>query len=100
VHLISQLPSLLQEDLLDLPAGPNPNITAESILSGIMKEFRLNQTDASNLIRYFWQGLEEFLDHGILAATLSGFPSDIKLIFAGYKSTDHKSFFADTTHLA
>lgn len=59
-QLISQLPRLLQEDLLDLKAGPNRHITAEALVSGVSTKFAMTPGNAKKVLHEFWEALEEF----------------------------------------
>ncbi len=60
VQLISQLPRLLQEDLLGLRAGPNRKVTAESTLQGLSAQYGLSLATAAAVMEGFWTALEEF----------------------------------------
>lgn len=59
-QLISQLPRLLQEDLLDLKAGPNRHITADALVSGVASKFNFTPGNAKKVLHEFWEALEEF----------------------------------------
>lgn len=60
VQMISQLPKLLQEDLLDLRAGVNRTITADTLLQGMISRFQMNAKEAETAIGRFWDALENF----------------------------------------
>ncbi|MCC7441556.1 MAG: CBS domain-containing protein [Bdellovibrionales bacterium] len=59
-HLISQLPGNLQEDLLNLRAGPDRAITTQSLLAELTVRYGLTQKQANQALDGFWDGLEEF----------------------------------------
>lgn len=80
-HFIAQLPSLLHEDLLSLPAGPNPNIDEETVIKDLMTGFQLDRHEAIDLTESFWQGLEKALDSGILEHVLAQMPEGLRRIF-------------------
>jgi CBS domain-containing protein/uncharacterized protein (DUF2267 family) len=80
-HFIAQLPSLLHEDLLSLPAGPNPNIDEKTIIVDLMKGFQLDHSEAADLAESFWRGLEEALDPAILGHVLAQMPPGLRRIF-------------------
>lgn len=59
-QFISQLPRLLQEDLLDLHAGPDREISAASIVRGLVVRFSLPMSRARKIVSEFWEALEDF----------------------------------------
>lgn len=58
-HLISELPKILQEDLLDIK-GPNRKITPRFILQHLDEDFGFDTRTSYQLVRGFWMGLEYF----------------------------------------
>lgn len=70
VHLISQLPSLLQYDLLNLKAGPNLSINSKTILTNLTNKFELSTAEAKTVLNGFWEGLKEFTEPGTESAEL------------------------------
>ena len=81
-HFIAQLPSLIHEDLFNLPAGPDLNVNEESIVKDLMKGFQLNRTDALDVAKHFWAGLEAVMDPIILDHVLDQFPADMRGILS------------------
>lgn len=77
-HFIAQLPSLLQEDLRSLPAGPDKQIRAESVVSDISAAFQVDRFEAREFIHGFWSGLEELVDEGLLAHLEVWLPEDLR----------------------
>jgi CBS domain-containing protein/uncharacterized protein (DUF2267 family) len=60
--LIAQLPQLLHDDLLDLPAGPDRTVTPEAILERLMMECRFDRERASQTLAHFFDALREVID--------------------------------------
>lgn len=61
-NFCSQLPTLLRDDLLDLPAGPNKYILINDIILDIMTHFQCDKHAAKKLAREFWNGQADFLN--------------------------------------
>ena len=59
-QLISQLPSLLQEDLLDVKAGPNREVSAQSLYTELASRFHMDLERTEAVIEGFWSALEAF----------------------------------------
>lgn len=85
-HFITQIPNLLQEDLLNLPAGPDTSITADSITKNLCERFQVSRETAVILMRGFWAGLSEFLNERSLNHVMAQFPSDMKRLFSGERA--------------
>lgn len=60
-HLVAQLPRKLQDELLDLPAGPNRNISARSIVEGISVRCNISYESALRALPRFCLALKELL---------------------------------------
>jgi len=58
-HFVAQMPELLQEDLLSLKAGPDPQINREALVAGVMSRFQLTHEESTRVLRGFIKGLEE-----------------------------------------
>lgn len=65
-HFISQLPSLLQEDMLNIPAGPNRSLKAREVVEDMSTGFRLEKKEVPSLIRKFWAGLKKATNEDIV----------------------------------
>lgn len=59
LHVIAQLPKSLQDEMLDLPAGPDRSIDADVILYGVMDRLQLSSQTARDLLKSFWFVLSE-----------------------------------------
>lgn len=82
-HFISQLPSLIHEDLLNLPAGPDTKITRETFINDLVKGFQMERSVALAVVRNFWSGLEEVSDRHILNHVLLLLPQNMREMFSG-----------------
>jgi CBS domain-containing protein len=80
-HFIAQLPKGLQEDLLDLPAGPNRNITAESLLAGVMRRARCGEPRGRWILCQFFDALGDLIDKKTIEYVWAQLPQDIRLVF-------------------
>jgi CBS domain-containing protein len=81
--LISSLPKLLQEELWNVPAGPNRHIDAEYILRHMQVKFGITRAGCERICRSFWIGLELYLLNNECAQILSQLPGDLQLLFVG-----------------
>jgi uncharacterized protein (DUF2267 family) len=95
-NFIAQLPSLIHEDLLSLPAGPDVKITADRVLSELQKTFRMNKTQAKETARNFWRGLAQTLDSGILRQVLTHLPLEIAGLFSDVETGSTRTLVRET----
>jgi CBS domain-containing protein/DNA-directed RNA polymerase specialized sigma24 family protein len=85
-HLIAQLPRLLQEDLLDLPAGPDPAITARWMVRGVQAQLGVLEDRARAALHGFWAGFAEFLKQPQeLQNILETLPEDFREAFVEHE---------------
>jgi len=78
-QLISQLPKLLQEDLLDLKAGPNREITPDALLAGMVERFGMTFGESGAVLEHFWEALDAFTLHSHeVDQALMQFPQEIR----------------------
>ena len=91
-HFISQLPRLLQEDLLDLPAGPDRNITAESMIRDVAQRFDLNKEAAKETLRNFGLALRELTGDGEFDHVCNQLPSDLRELFTVFREPPPETF--------
>lgn len=80
-NLIAQLPQKLQDELLDLPAGPKREITAQRILTECFEKFGLSEQAARQSLLRFWSTLETLIDRGELGHLMSQLPEDLRTLF-------------------
>lgn len=83
LHLISELPKLLHDELLALPEGPNRKITPRQILQTLDEEFGFNTKTAFRLVRGFWNGLEYFFMGHETEHLLNQMSKELQVFFAG-----------------
>ncbi|MEZ0392322.1 MAG: hypothetical protein ACAH59_08915 [Pseudobdellovibrionaceae bacterium] len=104
-HLLKQMLQFLPQDkkhdfILQLPFDWQENfghhspalkvdpLTADLLTASLMRTFNLTKTDSQNVMRYFWLGLEDCIDHRTLNDILSYFPHDLKIAFGGFETED------------
>ena len=82
VQFISQLPKLIQDELFDLPAGPDRTITVQSLKSELKSLFELNESQIEFAVRGFWVALKEVMKDSIeLDRVLRGLPMGFGKLF-------------------
>jgi uncharacterized protein (DUF2267 family) len=77
---IAQLPSELHDSLLDLPAGPDENVTTEAIHVELAKRLDLEMAEAATLARGVGEALRRLVSAGELEDMLSQLPSDMRAL--------------------
>ena len=87
-HFVAQLPSMIHEELLKVPAGPDLTVNEDSIINNLMNEFQLTRSDALHMAKKFWEGLEGAMDPGILEYVLRGIPEEMRSIFSDKEMTE------------
>jgi CBS domain-containing protein len=80
-HFISQLPSLIQEDILSLPAGPQRQRKAKDLVSDFVAGFQLQESQARSLIGLFWGGLKVAINPEIVHYLEALLPTDFRNLF-------------------
>lgn len=80
-HFISELPSLLQEEFLDLPAGPDRKISLQWLEKKLLLNFSLNEEDVSKVLWGFWRGLEMAVKGGTVSHVFANLPKDLQQAF-------------------
>ena len=81
VNFIAELPSLIQEDLLDTTAGPNKKLTKKSIEEALMHSYGLGKETVARIMEGFWRGLSMTLKQGALKQLTLSLPKDLQLAF-------------------
>jgi len=82
VDFASQLPSMLKEKLLDLPAGPDLGITRESIENDVARSLGLDRGSAADLVRQVGATLGHFVDERELEHVREQLPKAMKEILS------------------
>ncbi|HCM39473.1 MAG: hypothetical protein A2070_08825 [Bdellovibrionales bacterium GWC1_52_8] len=89
-HLLAQLPSRLQEELLSLPPGPDRNVTLKSILAGLMHEFGMEESAARSAMIKAFASLSEFIEPGEIDHVKSQLPEEFRALFVGPEAARSK----------
>jgi uncharacterized protein (DUF2267 family) len=76
-NLIDQLPSELGENLLDLPAGPDKNISLETIQAELSAQLNVELDSAAELLRNVGIALRALVSRGELDDVLAQLPREM-----------------------
>lgn len=79
--LIARLPERLQSELLDLPAGPDPAITAERVVQELTSRFDTDERRAREWLRALWSSLEQATSPAFCAEVADELPEDLRGLF-------------------
>lgn len=82
-HLIPQLPVLIQQELYDVANGPDKTINRATILTSLIENFELGETEAEQLCAGYWRGLKNFVSPGEPDKILVQLPNEMKALFLG-----------------
>jgi hypothetical protein len=77
------LPKRLQEDLLELPAGPDRDVTASTVVQSVSRQTGEGINEAREMVYHFWQKLSEMITEGEAAHVIDQLPLDMKELLAG-----------------
>jgi uncharacterized protein (DUF2267 family)/predicted transcriptional regulator len=77
----SQLPSVLRERMLDLPAGPDVDITLDSIEAEMAQRLELDRRSAASLVRQLADCLSDVMDAQEVRHLVQQLPREMKSIF-------------------
>jgi uncharacterized protein (DUF2267 family) len=75
---VAQLPSELHESLLDLPAGPDKNISLETIRADLAARLDIELDAAAKLLTDVGLALRTLLSRGEVAHVLAQLPRDMQ----------------------
>lgn len=90
-HFISQLPKHLQEELFELPAGPDRTVTEPVMIQGVNVLTGRSTKDSKVFIRKFWGALCKIIGTGETDHVLNQLPLSLRLLLEGpVKSTLQK----------
>lgn len=81
-RLIDLLPKRLQDQLLDLPAGPDLFITPDLIRESVTSSFDVSPKEAADMIANLWQAISESIDPFQLDMVTEQFPDEIRILLA------------------
>jgi len=80
-HFMAQLPKLVQDQLLDLPPGPDRSTSVRWIVSELGSRFRLQDDFARSLFSQFLSSLQNLVDVGQIQHLKAQLPEDFKSLF-------------------
>jgi uncharacterized protein (DUF2267 family) len=75
---ICQLPEWVQEELEDLPAGPNETISLSSIVHGLIDGFSLTEAQAKEVMLVVWDELKNKVSMGEMEDVLFQLPKSLR----------------------
>lgn len=79
---VSQLPAGIQEQLLDLPPGPDRAVTLQALERAMAEQLSLEDERATLLVRQVAAVLPEFVTAGEFEQVVNQLPGDMKAVFA------------------
>jgi putative phosphoribosyl transferase len=77
-HLISQLPSIWQDELHSLAIGPDKSIQAQEIVEDLARYVRISTDDAGILLNKIVNAIAELTSRGEIVDLVSQLPSDMQ----------------------
>lgn len=80
-NFVSQLPSLVHERLLELPAGPDKTVTRETIERDLVRRLDIEPDHASRLITEIGSSLESWISSGQIDDMRGQLPKEMRTIF-------------------
>jgi len=90
-QFISQLPALLQDELLSVPVGPNKEITALTIVNNLMAKTNLDKEDVRTIVQDIWQTIGELTSVGEMDDAIAQLPNDFSELLTGFSKTRYVS---------
>jgi CBS domain-containing protein/uncharacterized protein (DUF2267 family) len=78
----AQLPALMRERLLDLPAGPDRKVTLAFIEDDMSKRMNVTADESSSLVRRVARALSELVTEGSVEHLKRQLPRDMQVLFA------------------
>lgn len=80
-HFISQLPRRLQDELLDLPAGPDRRVNVARMVNEIQLRFNMDEARARKELEIYCQALKGYVGEHVIAHVLAQLPEDFREMF-------------------
>jgi len=88
---IAQLPEKWQEDFLDLPAAPDRQIKATTLLKEVCNVIKGSPEEGTEVIRSFWDALGDLVSKSELLQVAAQLPKDMEELILGEKVSElHK----------
>jgi CBS domain-containing protein/uncharacterized protein (DUF2267 family) len=81
VDLVSQLPSALHDELLDLPAGPDPRITRDSVERELAQRLDCSPEESARILVDVGAAIEQAVSTGELEDVKGQLPKSMRCIF-------------------
>lgn len=75
---IAQLPSELHESLLDLPAGPDPSLTLDTVVAELAARLQIEIERAPEIARGVGIAIRHLISPGEIADVLSQLPRELR----------------------
>ena len=79
-HLLNLLPDGLQEKLLELPSGPDPQITLGTLKIGLLKSFRIRSDKVEPMLMAFFQSLAHLIPGSEMDHLRSELPEEFAML--------------------
>lgn len=80
-HFIAQLPKNIQEDLLDLPAGPDRSIDIKFMNNTLKSRYGFSEENAKSMISHFFPTLKKLVDPHEINHLEAQLPLDFRSLF-------------------
>jgi len=87
--LTSLLPKTLQEEFLDMPAGPDRSITVGTMIDGLVHRHNLKEPTARATVLNFFSALEEMLPTEEIKTIKMQLPEEFRALFVGLAKPTH-----------
>ena len=90
-NFVAQLPRALQDDLLDLPAGPDRKITQTFLVQSLTSKYGLPQQDAETLLHNFYSSFPELIDPKEIEHVKAQLPPELRELFSNPSNPSQKT---------
>lgn len=81
MHLILQLPRILQEELIELPPGPDTAMTTARIVNELVHQYQMKESRAYLTLRAVCSALEQLIPVKELEHVKAQLPDDLRALF-------------------
>lgn len=90
LRLTSQLPKILEKELMQRAVGPDHSITDVHMIDGVMKLLHINEIKAKNALISFWRILERGIGAEHLQHVLHQLPKEFRYLMTSEASSTEK----------
>jgi uncharacterized protein (DUF2267 family) len=80
-HLIAQLPRTLQEEMYQLPAGPDRSITVETLVSNFSRMLSVTDAESDRLVRKYIHALADYVSEDLILQLARQLPLEFRHYF-------------------